>query len=224
MVVACVRSPFADPVAMLASPSVSSLASYGRTFVDSLLASGLASDDFPGGDCRSDLGNPTQVIGGVVAPSRRWEADNLVMVTLPWRAHAAWNPKLKITGLQVHRRVAASLRSALADIWTDAGKRQAEIDRLGMSSIGGGYNWRQVREGEGLSAHAYGCAVDFDPGRNSQGSTSANFARPENRYVVDDFGKAGWTWGGTWPRPDGMHFQATTVAIANDPAGVDRGA
>ncbi len=115
-------------------------------------------------------------------------------------------------GLQVHRLAAPSLQAALNLIWEQTGHSQAEIDRVGLSAIGGGFNWRPVRDGAGLSAHAYGCAVDFDPDRNAMGNDAPNFSQPENRYVIDDFRKAGWVWGGTWERPDGMHFQAATIA------------
>ncbi len=166
----------------------------------------------PRGDCRKSLGNPTLSTNGVDEANRQWEARNLVVVTLPWKAHAAWNPKLPMKGLQVHRLAAPSLQAALNLIWEQSGHSQAEIDRVGLSAIGGGFNWRPVRDGEGLSAHAYGCAVDFDPDRNAMGDDAPNFSRPENRYVVEDFQKSGWIWGGAWPRPDGMHFQAATIA------------
>ncbi len=176
----------------------------------------------PAQDCRNDLGQPTRIVNGASRPNKQWEADNLVMVALPWQAHAAWNAHLAIKGLQVHRRVAVSLQRALADIWTDAGKSQSEIDRVGMSSIGGAFNWRPVRGAGDMSAHAYGCAVDFDPARNVLGSQASNFAEPGNRYVIDDFRKEGWIWGGIWPRPDGMHFQATSVAISDETTGANR--
>jgi len=159
-------------------------------------------------DCRSEYGNPTEIVGGVARASPEWERANLVMVRLPWRAHAAWDHGLAIRSLQVHRLAAPSLQRALGAVWLRAGQSQAEIDRLGLSSIGGGYNWRPVRNGAQLSTHAYGCAVDFDPDRNALGDHAPNFAAPENRYVIEAFRGEGWLWGGNWPTPDGMHFQA----------------
>lgn len=159
-------------------------------------------------DCRTTYGDPSLMEGGVAKANPAWEKANLVMVRLPWRAHAAWNPKLTIRSLQVHRLAAPSLQRAMAAIWMQAGESQAEIDRLGLSSIGGGYNWRPIRSGGALSTHAYGCAVDFDPDRNALGDTAPNFALPQNRYVIEAFRTEGWRWGGAWPTPDGMHFQA----------------
>ncbi|MDV6332046.1 M15 family metallopeptidase [Asticcacaulis sp. 201] len=163
-------------------------------------------------DCRSAYGDPTGAVGGASKASAEWEADNLVTVRLPWHAHAAWNSKLAITGLQVHRLAAPSLTRIVATLWLQAGKSQAEIDRVGLSAIGGGYNFRPVRDGGRLSTHAYGCAVDFDPNRNALGDGAPNFALAENRYVVNAFRTEGWRWGGGWLRPDGMHFEAARLA------------
>jgi len=159
-------------------------------------------------DCRTAYGDPTAMIAGKARPNPQWQAENLVPVAIPWKAHAAWNPKLAIKDLQVHRLAAPSLERALAAIWAGAGRSQAEIDRVGLSSIGGGYNWRQNRGGFGLSAHAYGCAVDFDPSRNAMGDKTPYLAEDANRYVIEAFRAQGWMWGGAWPHPDGMHFQA----------------
>ena len=165
----------------------------------------------PWSDCRTTFGNPTVVVKGVAKADGQWQADNLVMVRLPWKAHAAWNRKLPMKALQVHRLAAPSLTRALNTVWLRAGKRQAEIDRLGLSSVGGGYNWRTNRKGAGLSTHAYGCAVDFDPDRNGLGDDTPNLALAENHYVVEAFRQEGWSWGGSWRHPDGMHFQAARV-------------
>ncbi|MBW8881294.1 MAG: M15 family metallopeptidase [Asticcacaulis sp.] len=162
-------------------------------------------------DCRTAAGTPGVTVKGVGHASHGWEASNLVMVNLPWRAHAAWDPRIAIPAVQVNRNAAPSLVRALNTIWLQAGQNQAEIDRLGLSAIGGGYNYRPMRDGERLSAHAYGCAVDFDPDRNAMGDKSPNFAQAENRYVIDAFRGEGWSWGGVWGRPDGMDFQAGRV-------------
>lgn len=162
-------------------------------------------------DCRSTYGDPTTVVNGKVRANPQWQADNLVMVKLPWKARAAWNSKLRISSLQVHKNAAPSLERALNAIWQEAGRSQTEIDRVGLSSVGGGYNFRENRNNAGLSTHAYGCAVDFDPNRNALGDDTPNLALPENRYVIDAFREQGWAWGGNWRHPDGMHFQAAYV-------------
>ncbi|ESQ81335.1 M15 family metallopeptidase [Asticcacaulis sp. YBE204] len=172
-------------------------------------------------DCRSAYGDPAlTATSGEVRADPQWEADNLVMVKLPWKAHAAWSPKIAIRSLQVHRLAAPSLERALAAIWAQAGQNQGEIERVGLDAIGGGYNFRPIRKSQGssatLSTHAYGCAVDFDPLRNALGDTSPNLSAAENRYVIEAFRAEGWVWGGHWPHPDGMHFQAARIAVADD--------
>lgn len=166
-------------------------------------------------DCRRTFGEPARVTGTGVSADPQWVADNLVTVRLPWKAHAAWDATLPIRTLQVHRLAAPSLERALDRIWTEAGQSQTEIRRLGLDAVGGGYNFRPIRTSQGasgrLSTHAYGCAVDFDPARNALGDAEPNLALPENRYVIDAFRAEGWVWGGHWPQPDGMHFQAARL-------------
>lgn len=158
-------------------------------------------------DCRTAYGDPTLMVDGKPRPDPQWQSENLVMVDLPWKAYAAWDDDINIRGLQVHRLAAPSLERALDAIWAQSGQNQQEIDRVGLSAIGGGYNWRENRNGPGLSVHAYGCAVDFDPVRNALGHDEPHLGQPENRYVVEAFNSEGWMWGGHWRNPDGMHFQ-----------------
>ncbi|MDA3039244.1 MAG: DUF4214 domain-containing protein [Actinomycetota bacterium] len=86
-----------------------------------------------------------------------------------------------------------------------------------------GFNCRLVTGGTGWSRHAYGMAIDINPGQNPyvRGSTilppdgSSHLDR--ERYdpmmirsgdiVVRSFGEAGWRWGGAWVNPiDYQHF------------------
>lgn len=57
-----------------------------------------------------------------------------------------------------------------------------------------------------LSVHAWGCAIDLNASWNGLGKTptlSAGF--------VKCFTDAGFDWGGTWKRKDGMHFQLSNI-------------
>lgn len=66
----------------------------------------------------------------------------------------------------------------------------------------GCFNNRKKRMGTSKSLHAWGVAVDVNAGWNGMGKTptlSAGF--------VKCFTDAGFDWGGTWSKPDGMHFQ-----------------
>lgn len=67
----------------------------------------------------------------------------------------------------------------------------------------------QVRKKRGLSSmslHSWGIAVDVNAAWNALGATPT--LTPE---FVKCFTDAGFEWGGTWTRKDGMHFQLTTI-------------
>jgi D-alanyl-D-alanine carboxypeptidase len=53
-----------------------------------------------------------------------------------------------------------------------------------------------------LSSHAWGAAIDINAPENPTGS-----APTMDRRVVHIFEKWGFRWGGTFPVPDGMHFE-----------------
>ncbi|WP_029083399.1 phage tail tape measure protein [Bradyrhizobium sp. th.b2] len=68
----------------------------------------------------------------------------------------------------------------------------------------GGFNMRQKRGSSGWSQHAYGNAIDINPGTNPQyGGTDM----PDN--VRDMAAKYGLSWGGDWSKRfrDPMHFE-----------------
>ena len=160
--------------------------------------------------CVAYYGDPTVIIKGSPRANAAWESANLVTVFLPWQAHASWDKDLRIRTLRVHKKVADSLKRVLDAVWSVCGHSQAEIDRIGMSSIGGGYIWRVMRGGRALSMHSYGCAVDFDPANNDLGDQTPAM----DPRVVAAFEAEGWTWGGRWAGSgkDGMHFQAARVS------------
>lgn len=70
----------------------------------------------------------------------------------------------------------------------------------------GCFNIRNKRGLASLSLHSWGIAVDvnaFENGLNQTPKLSAGF--------VQCFTDAGFDWGGTWKRKDGMHFQLATI-------------
>ncbi|MHC2380298.1 TP901 family phage tail tape measure protein [Bradyrhizobium liaoningense] len=74
-----------------------------------------------------------------------------------------------------------------------------------ISSIGG-YSMRGKRKGGGWSQHAYGNAIDINPGKNAQDDTGRT-DMPAN--IRDMAAKYGLSWGGDWSRKynDPMHFE-----------------
>lgn len=70
----------------------------------------------------------------------------------------------------------------------------------------GCFNIRKMRGLKSMSLHSWGIAVDvnaFENGLNATPKLSAGF--------VKCFTDAGFDWGGTWKRKDGMHFQLSKI-------------
>ena len=57
-----------------------------------------------------------------------------------------------------------------------------------------------------LSIHSWAGAVDLNAATNGLGKKPTL-----SKGFVKCFTDAGLEWGGKWPRPDGMHFQLTTL-------------
>jgi len=70
----------------------------------------------------------------------------------------------------------------------------------------GCFNRRQKRGGTSMSLHSWGIAIDINAAWNGFGKTPA--MSPE---LVKCFTDAGFDWGGVWKKPDGMHFQLSTI-------------
>jgi hypothetical protein len=70
----------------------------------------------------------------------------------------------------------------------------------------GCFNIRKKRGLASMSLHSWGIAIDvnaFENGLNQTPKLSAGF--------VKCFTDAGFHWGGTWTRKDGMHFQLAKI-------------
>lgn len=95
-----------------------------------------------------------------------------------------------------------------------------------VSSLGeGGYSYRTVAGTNNLSKHSFGEALDINP-RQNPWSNKFQTDLPAN---VNDMAKRnGLTWGGTWKKPDTMHFQvdksADTAALALNKMATNAGA
>jgi hypothetical protein len=70
----------------------------------------------------------------------------------------------------------------------------------------GCFNIRKKRGLSSMSLHSWGIAIDVNAAWNQLGKTptlSTDF--------VKCFTDAGFEWGGTWTRKDGMHFQLSKI-------------
>jgi hypothetical protein len=56
--------------------------------------------------------------------------------------------------------------------------------------------------GRTLSRHSWGGAIDINPSANPQGAIPKM-----DRRLIEIFRRHGFTWGGYFPTPDGMHFE-----------------
>jgi D-alanyl-D-alanine carboxypeptidase len=71
-----------------------------------------------------------------------------------------------------------------------------------IKSWDGCFNIRRKRGAASQSLHSWGLAIDINAASNSFGKKPT--MPPE---LVKCFTDAGFDWGGTWRKPDGMHFQ-----------------
>ena len=70
----------------------------------------------------------------------------------------------------------------------------------------GCFNIRKKRGQTSMSLHSWGIAVDLNAYANCFG------CKPTLSHgFVICFTDAGFEWGGTWKKPDGMHFQLATI-------------
>ena len=70
----------------------------------------------------------------------------------------------------------------------------------------GCFNIRKSRGLDSWSLHSWAIAIDINAARNGLGKTPMM-----SKELVKCFTDAGFTWGGTWKRKDGMHFQLASI-------------
>lgn len=75
------------------------------------------------------------------------------------------------------------------------------------------FNCRKIGGSDKFSLHAYGIAIDIDPKENPFTAGDAYSGKLQRRHVQaalaikNKRGQSVWSWGGSWRRPDRMHFQ-----------------
>lgn len=98
-----------------------------------------------------------------------------------------------------HRILFPQLRSALRAV---AGEGLGFL--VDPADYGGCYSARHINADPDarLSHHSWGIAIDINVSTNAYGREPNQHPR-----VVEIFESHGFTWGGRWLRPDGMHFE-----------------
>lgn len=136
---------------------------------------------------------------------------NITRIMTPWQCFYG---NAKVSSIQVNKKCADTFEAWFEKIWENAEKRQSVINEWGMSSFAGSFVVRPKRGSTTPSMHSFGCAIDFDAGRNGFHDHTPHFAlEPLHSMVVKPFKDLGGTWGGDWPNAtDGMHFQLACVS------------
>lgn len=136
------------------------------------------------------------------------DSSNLTVVTLPYPMRIAWDLNVTVNKMQCHEKVAASFLAVLNDLLLHYG--YDKIKELGIDLFGGCVNVRTMRGSKTKwSRHAWGIAIDLDPARNKlkEKKTTARFARPEYKPMIDIFYKHGFISYGVERDYDWMHFE-----------------
>jgi len=115
-----------------------------------------------------------------------------------WKDEHILTARVPILGEVVcHREILPALDGAMREL-VEAGLASA----VDPSDYAGCYGPRLIGPGQALSRHAWGVAVDLNATTNRFGDPPTIDGR-----VVDTMARWGFTWGGGWLNPDGMHFE-----------------
>lgn len=131
----------------------------------------------------------------------------LTSIELPYKMRLAWDPKSTISTMACHKAVAKNFTNVFNELLSGYGYDR--LKQLGIDLYGGCFNYRKKRNGNVLSMHSWGVAIDLDPNRNQLKETkaTARFARPEYRMMIDTFYRNGFISLGVEKNFDWMHFE-----------------
>lgn len=134
--------------------------------------------------------------------------ENQVTLKLPYPMKLAWALETKVSKLQCHTKVSASLGRIFQATLDHYG--QEAISELHLDHFGGCLNVRKKKGGNSYSMHSWGVAVDLDPSRNQLrwGRDRASLADPEYNQFWVIVESEGWVSLGRERNFDWMHFQA----------------
>lgn len=156
-------------------------------------------------ECDTFYGNPRGA--NPIHHNINWEVENLVYVIPPFKMYYAGMEMKK--GFRIHKKCKDSLERILNAIWLAFDKDQNKLNVTGVTTFGGSFNYRLMRNGKALSMHSWGCAIDLDPINNGLGDVTPKFANYPK--IIKAFKDEGWVWGGDWSNHDGMHFQMARI-------------
>lgn len=96
-----------------------------------------------------------------------------------------------------HRAIMPALERALGEL--AAAGRGAAVD---PAQYAGCFGPRRISPGEPLSRHAWGVAIDLNAADSPYGAPP-----DQDPQLVATMRRWGFSWGGDWEVPDGMHFE-----------------
>lgn len=133
---------------------------------------------------------------------------NFTQIISPFPLIIAWDRNIVVQKLTCHKKIAAALSNVLNDLLAAYGKEK--IKALGINLFGGLYNLRKMRgSATRWSRHSWAIAIDLDPDRNllREDHTTARFARPEYKPMIEIFYRHGFIGYGPEKDYDWMHFE-----------------
>jgi len=136
------------------------------------------------------------------------DPDNFTTIDLPYPMRIAWDLGKTVSKIQCHKLIADNLRAVFTELLSIYGL--PKIQELGIDLFGGCVNVRLMRgSSTRWSHHSWGIAIDLDPARNQlkENHTTARFARPEYKPMIDIFYKHGFVGLGPEQDRDWMHFE-----------------
>lgn len=133
--------------------------------------------------------------------------SQFISIVLPYPMRIAWDTKISVNRMQCHKKAAPFFLAVFNDMLASYGYEK--LKELGIDLFGGCVNVRPMRGGKRWSRHAWGIAIDLDPSRNRlrEKKTTARFARPEYKPMIDIFYKHGFISYGVERDFDWMHFE-----------------
>jgi D-alanyl-D-alanine carboxypeptidase-like protein len=126
--------------------------------------------------------------GGDIDIDPAWVQDHIQTIVMP------------IVGIvRCNRAIVPQMNAALEEII-----RRGLTDLIDPADFGGCFSSRFLSQdpNAGISHHSWGVAFDLNVSKNPFGKESNM-----DRRIVDIFERWGFTWGGRWLVPDGMHFE-----------------
>jgi hypothetical protein len=126
--------------------------------------------------------------------------DGTVVIDPRWTERNIQSARVPILGdVSCHRALVPQLTEALREV-----RRRSLSFLIDTSQFGGCFGPRFIGRVPGgrLSHHAWGIAIDINALDNAFGTRSDLDPR-----LIEIMEGAGFTWGGRWLVPDGMHFE-----------------